>query len=98
MLLETLATLLTTIAQSYNDDDVGDTLSTTAICSMSTATAHPAARVDIIMADNYINSLSDTELVEFSNILEEREKDFTLAEQVDIPAKTYVKTNTNKQV
>jgi len=96
--LETLATLLTTTAQSYNNDDVSDTLSTTAVCSMSTATAHPATRVDIIMADNYINSLSDTQLVEFSNILEEREKNFTLSEQIDASAKTYIKTNGNKQV
>ena len=98
MYLETLATLLTTIAQSYDNDDVSDTLSTTAVCSMSTATANPAARVDIIMADNYINSLSDIELVELYNVLEEREKDFTFDEPVEIHSKTYVKTNTNEQV
>lgn len=98
MNLETLATLLTTTATAIDNDDYSEKLSTTAVSVMSTATAHPAARIDLIMADNYINSLSDTELVEFSNILEEREKDFILADQVEIPAKTYVKTSTNKQV
>ena len=96
MELESLATLLTTTATSVNNDDYGETLSTTAVSVMSTATTHPSAVIDVRLSDNYINSLSDEQLVEFSNILEEREKDFSkLIEDVESLPKVYTKTNNN---
>jgi len=92
MELESIATLLTTTATCLNDDDYAERLSTTAVSVMTTAAIHPSASVDIRMADNYINSLSDQQLVEFSNILEERETGFLEFEKSNSEPKVYVKT------
>jgi hypothetical protein len=85
-------TLMSTTSSLSNDEDINNTLTTTATGLISTATTSVSSpRVHIDLANRYIESLSDQQLVELDRRLEEKELEFTVDEKNNSEDNTNVK-------
>lgn len=90
--LGAITSTMCTISSCSENRDM-DELSTTALCLSTTLSSTGIQQINITYMDNYINSLSDEQLMELSSQLDQEKREENLSFEIleEQPAKVYKK-------